>query len=267
MIFKDFSKYSGCGNDFILCDNRQDDFPCNPEWIRKLCTRKTGVGADGLIFLEESAVADFKMRIFNADGSEAEMCGNGARCFLKYLHEQGFPLSPYKIETKEKIIQGSFEGNDVSIDMGCPTNVRWNLDIDGHQVHFLNTGVPHAVIFVDELASLDLNRLGKQIRRHAAFAPKGTNATFVQVLKPRELLFSTYERGVEAETMACGTGAAAAAYAYSRGDETASPIIMNTKNGDRLTIKIENSQNIFMKGPAEWVYKGKLPIESKIAMV
>ncbi|NGX57458.1 MAG: Diaminopimelate epimerase [Chlamydiae bacterium] len=263
----EFSKYSGCGNDFILVDNRHSHFPSEIPFIQKICARCTGVGADGVILLEESTVAEVKMTIFNADGSEAEMCGNGVRCFLKFLIQLGFPKKTTHIETKERVIEGGFIDDELSVNMGTPTDIQWNLDIEGQCIHFLNTGVPHAVHFVDDLKSIDVETTGRHIRRHNQFAPKGTNVTFVQVLGPKELLFCTYERGVEAETLACGTGAAAAAYAYGILEEIAPPVTVRTKQNDIIKIYFDPKEHILMTGPADLIYKGRLCIDMNAKIV
>ena len=180
-----FSKYSGCGNDFILIDNRTNAFPYNSQVIARLCRRPDGVGADGLILLEESQHADYKMRIFNADGGEAEMCGNGLRCLKKFALELGITAPLLQVETMERTLQIEMVGESVKTSMGDPTDVQMNilLPMDSQKVivHYLNTGVPHAIHFVEDVQKVSVRLLGPEIRYHPLFQPKGANANFVQI--------------------------------------------------------------------------------------
>jgi len=257
----EFSKYNGCGNDFILIDTRSNPFCADdPQLIPRMCTRCTGIGADGVILLEESKVANFKMRIFNQDGSEAEMCGNGIRCLVQFILDLGYSESSMTIETLERIITGSKTEEGIAIKMGAPTNVRWNLEVNGQALSVLNTGVPHAVMFVEDLGQIDVASQGRQLRHDPLFAPNGTNVTFTQVLGPQHIRFCTYERGVEAETLACGTGAAAAALTYSHVMGQPSPIDVETKHGDIIKIYFNQDLDVTMVGPAKLVYTGTLPL-------
>lgn len=265
-----FSKYVGSGNDFILIDNRNLFFPAKDhEYISKLCQRQCGIGADGLILLENSKTADFKMRIFNADGFEAEMCGNGIRCLFKFIQDVGQPTQNLVIETKEALIQLSEDPQNpelVKVQMQDPFDIEWNFDLHlvskTFKVHFLNTGVPHAVIFSDEISDGDLKEIAPKIRFHDRFLPKGTNVNFVSVTGKNALTVRTYERGVENETLGCGTGATASAIAaaYHLGCEL--PINVKTKSGEELKIDcmINEStiKDVTMTGPALLVYKGEL---------
>lgn len=238
-----FSKYSGCGNDFILIDHRRPFFPVNDRpAIQKLCHRQKGIGADGVIFLEASSgtASDFKMRIFNSDGSEAEMCGNGIRCLAQFIADLGLPQKPYAIETMQRLLRVEHSPAGIRAAMGTPADLRQNLniEIDGttHAIHYLDTGVPHAVLFVDDLENAPVESLGRKIRHHAAFKPKGANANFVQVLGPHSISLRTYERGVEAETLACGTGATAAAIIAFLQKQVKTPIEVKTRSNETLII-------------------------------
>ncbi len=258
-----FSKYSGLGNDFILIDNRDRRIALpNPEAVKRACQRRLGIGADGVIFLESSDKADVKMRIFNADGSEAEMCGNGIRCLMKFMQELGMPKKPYNIEVHNRILSGRFEDGLIGIDMGVPTEIRWNMNVEGNSLDFLDTGVPHAVVFVQDLLHYDVENAGRALRGHKAFAPKGTNATFAEIHSPGRLLFRTYERGVEAETLACGTGAAAAAFAYRHREECPNTLTVENKLGEKMAFRIDNDSHIHMIGPANHVYTGRFLFEN-----
>lgn len=259
-----FVKYSGCGNDFIVIDNRKRSFCCeDKEAISKLCHRQKGIGADGVLLLGK-AEESYTMRIFNADGSEAAMCGNGLRCLAKFIDNIDQPkdsftiLSPYGkhyIEVKQ---------DRVSATLASPQVCKWNLPIplsDGERsVHFLNTGVPHAVLLVENIEEVEIDKVGKEIRWHRLFSPEGTNATFVELGQEGTLSFRTYERGVEGETLACGTGAIAAALTAAHLKKWKSPIQTITREGSLLTIdfKIQNGvfSDIIMTGPAEEVYHG-----------
>lgn len=267
-----FSKYSGCGNDFIMIDNRSCTFPSNnAALISRLCRRPEGIGADGLILMEASRKADFKMRIFNSDGKEAEMCGNGLRCFNKFLLELGFTSPFHEIETMERKLQVRMAGENVKASMGDPKDIRMNilLLIDGKEyiVHYLDTGVPHAICFVDCVDDLPVNTLGREIRFHPIFQQKGANANFVHCSGASSLSIRTYERGVEQETLACGTGATAAAIAAYLKFKMKPPISVRTKSGESLTIDFtvhENQiTNVTQSGPAMYHFKGSFALSKE----
>lgn len=259
-----FSKYSACGNDFVLIDNRKNHCPHNSTFIQKICERKLGIGADGVIFLENSQKADFKMRIFNADGSEAEMCGNGIRCLLRFIHQLGFDKNLYTIETFLRNLKIFLAGDLVGVDMGDPFDFQWNvsLPVDSKwlNVHYLNTGVPHTIFFTNDCDSMDLRSLGPKIRYHPQFSPKGTNVNLVQIEKDNTLSVRTYERGVEDETLACGTGVTAAAIAASRMHGLSSPVKIKVKSGDQLQVSFNLKENevtdVQMLGPAQHIFNG-----------
>jgi diaminopimelate epimerase len=260
-----FSKYSGCGNDFVMVDNRENTFPSQKkEFIAQVCHRAQGIGADGLILLEHSSKASFKMRYFNADGSEAEMCGNGIRCFGKFLLELGFPKQNTNIELGNRCISLSYKENLICVDMCTPNDFRWDLTIPtkSHvfQGHYLDTGVPHVVVFVPDLDSIDVFQIGKEIRHHSLFAPKGTNVNFVSFQNPRLLEIRTFERGVEAETLACGSGATAAALAVAHTQGLEGPFQVKTRSQEIIEINFAKKKdaihNLQMTGPARQVFKG-----------
>jgi diaminopimelate epimerase len=266
-----FAKYVGCGNDFIIFDNREGHFPVSDKHqISHLCHRQCGIGADGIILLEASQKGDFRMRIFNADSSEAEMCGNGIRCLVKYCH-QLFPLKQqYIIETMHRLHKASIEGEDVCIDMGSPTHMQWNVPLFFQQqeilFQFLDTGVPHAVFFDPDIDSIDLKQLGPYIRHHPNWGLKGTNVTLAQNLDNTHFKMRTFERGVEGETLGCGTGATAVALAAAKQYPIKSPVTIHMKAGD-VKIGFENQDdrfsNITMTGPASCTYEGKVKIRAK----
>lgn len=260
-----FAKYVACGNDFILFDNREENFPASPTLIRQLCHRHYGIGADGVLLLENSRQADYRMRIFNSDGSEAEMCGNGLRCFAKWLISLGFPLPPYRIELVKDVLIVSQIQEAICIEMGHLQHVEWNISLSfGDQlllVHHLYVGVPHAILFVKDITSIDCVGLGMFIRHHPRWQPRGTNVTFVQQLTPQKIKIRTYERGVEGETLACGTGATAAALATAYHYSSNSPITVQTQSSEELTVDFsfhhQEFSQITLTGLAQQIFIGE----------
>lgn len=258
-----FSKYSGCGNDFIMIDDRTSNFPL--EMIQKMCHRQKGIGADGLILLQTSPKADFKMRIFNADGKEAEMCGNGLRCLAKYLEELKIPAQNYAIETMNQNLNIAFVKDLVQTSMPTPSFIakELTLNVDGqsYQASHLDTGVPHIVIFVENVEKIDVPTVGKKLRSHSSFAPRGTNVNFVEKMEGNTLKIRTFERGVENETLACGTGCLAAAASASEKWNLPSQIHLKTRSSETLTIDlITNAQgqitSATQTGPAVKIFQG-----------
>ena len=270
-----FMKMSGTGNDFILIDHRKPRLSREvmPEFARLACRRRFSVGADGMIFIEDSDQADFKWIFFNGDGSEAEMCGNGARCAARFAYMHGIAPAHMRFETLAGIIEANVSDVNVSVLMTEPEDFRMNrkVDFDGRSVelHTVDTGVPHAILFVDDFDQVDICKTGSMIRFHQDFMPAGTNVNFVQPLGDGSLKVRTYERGVELETMACGTGAVAAALMASVLGKARSPVDIITSGNDRLTILFDindspAASNVFLKGPAHVVYTGELNSEALI---
>lgn len=258
-----FSKYSGCGNDFILFDNRSNQFPDpSPFLISRLCHRQNGIGADGVILLESSKVCHLKMRIFNSDGTEAEMCGNGIRCLAKFMKEKGIQGHQFTIETMCRNLTVSTENENVAVEMGDPKELRWNIPIETFYAHHLDTGVPHAVIFCSDVNAIEIQKWGPSIRHHPLFAPRGANANFAHLDKSGTIHLRTFERGVENETLACGTGATATALAAAQMHQLSSPIQVQVKSGEVLTIDFKKSENGFknirMIGPANFIFSGSI---------
>ncbi len=266
-----FAKLVGAGNDFILIDNRVCRITTSDQLkdlARKMCNRKLGAGADGLLVREKSKVADLKMRIFNADGSEAEMCGNGARCFAYYFSGvkktgKDFLLA---LETKAGIVKARVNADNVRINITQPKDLKLGipLKVSGRtiKVNFINTGVPHAVIFVEALDQIDVLGLGREIRYHRFSAPAGTNVNFVEVLSFDSIKIRTYERGVEDETLACGTGSVAAALvAGVKIAPEINKINVHTAGGEVLKvnfIKTEHGfKDVWLEGKARLVYRGE----------
>ncbi|MBI3990153.1 MAG: diaminopimelate epimerase [candidate division NC10 bacterium] len=262
-----FYKMSGSGNDFVLIDNRGKRLDQDPqEFARKICHRQLSVGADGLILLEPSEMADFKMRIINADGSEAEMCGNGGRCIARLAHMLGVANERMAFETLAGLIRAEVRGARVKLQMVKPYGLRLNLDIpisgSRYTVHSINTGVPHAILFTQDLDRAPVFELGRKLRYHEAFQPAGTNVDFVQVTGPNAIRIRTYERGVEDETFACGTGATASALIAASLGRVTSPVAVTVRSGERLTVYFEERdgtfEEVFFEGEVRLVCHGEL---------
>ncbi|MFP7753920.1 diaminopimelate epimerase [Thermodesulfobacteriota bacterium B35] len=268
-----FVKMSGTGNDFIIIDHRRPRIAGEgmQEFARLVCRRRFSVGADGLILIENSDTADFRWRFFNADGSVAEMCGNGARCAARFAYMHGIAPARMRFETLAGVIEAGVAGLDVSVKMTRPAGFRMEqkVEVDGTTVilHCVDTGVPHAVVFVEDIDGTDVCGLGSRIRHHQAFMPAGTNVNFVRQQEDGAFKVRTYERGVEDETRACGTGAVASALVAAILGRADSPVEIVTSGGDRLTIFFDLAEgpaadNVFLKGPAHVVYRGELNEEA-----
>lgn len=262
-----FWKMQGSGNDFILINHWQPLIaePDRAPLARRLCQPKFGVGADGLIFIEPSDRAHFRWRFFNADGSEAEMCGNGGRCAARFAYLNNLAPAQLTFETLAGLIAAEVKGKRVKLGLTAPQDLRLNLTIPlpdrTWQGHFLNTGVPHVVLWVEELESVAVAEIGRAIRYHELFQPAGTNVNFVRQTGPQELQIRTYERGVEAETLACGTGAVAAALIAARLHGLAPPLAVRPPSGEVLTVYFEPAAAdlapVFLEGDATVVFQGE----------
>src|SRR5262245_38743068 len=213
----DFVKMNGAGNDFILIDNRAGKIKLTVEQVVRLCHRQRGIGADGLFLLvpNTSGKADWSWEFYNSDGSTAEMCGNGARCFARFVQAVAGAGKVTSFETGAGVVRARFNGERVTVNLTEPKDLRLQqivpVTAGKLAVHSINTGVPHAVIFVPDADQAMVQQLGAEVRFHEFFKPKGTNVNFVQVLGPNHIRVRTYERGVDGETLACGTGVSAAA--------------------------------------------------------
>lgn len=264
----EFTKYEGAGNDFILIDNRDGVFTPEAEAIARLCDRHFGIGADGVMTLARSAEIDCSMRYYNADGSEGEMCGNGARCFALFAEHLGIGGETKYFDAADglhtaRIRRSKGPAGEIELGMTAVREIR-----TGDGWWFLNTGVPHYVEFVDDLAATDVIGRGRIIRRDTARFPQGTNVNFVQVTGDGTIRVRTYERGVENETLACGTGATAAAIvtAFARQPHTTDFRI--TVPGGALAVRFSHEQgtqtytDIRLTGPARRVFEGVFDSEN-----
>jgi diaminopimelate epimerase len=263
-----FAKLSGAGNDFVIIDNRRGLIPKNEaDFVRKVCARRVSAGADGLLLVENSDAADFKMRYFNSDGSEVETCGNGARCIARFAYiEKIVPSSKMKFETRAGIYSAQVMDDAVKLRMGDAVGMRLDfplkLENGLHEISFANTGVPHVVYFVDDLEKVDVVKLGRETRYHGDFQPEGTNANFIRVRDEHSLDIRTYERGVEDETLACGTGCIASAIVAAAKGKASSPVVAHTR-GDYLlkiyfTLEPQGAKEVFLEGDARVIYRGHL---------
>ncbi len=263
-----FMKMSGSGNDFILIDHRKPILQREhmKEFARKVCRRRISVGADGLIFIEPSEKADFRWQFFNADGSEAEMCGNGGRCAARFAYLKGIAGSSLTFETIAGVLSAQVEGKRVNLELTRPHGLKLdeNLVVEGKplSVSSINTGVPHAVLFVDDVEGWDVVRMGRAIRNHSHFAPSGTNANFAQIGKDSHLVVRTYERGVEDETLACGTGLVASSLIAAFKGWVRSPVSVRTQGGETLRVHFEvegkEVKKVFYEGDVHIIYEAEM---------
>src|SRR5436189_5817214 len=255
-----FTKMNGLGIDYILIDSSAGEIHLDRSQIARLCDRHRGVGADGVLLLENgSNHTDFRLRYFNADGGEAEMCGNGARCFARFANKVAKPQKKISFETPAGVISAELVGDAVTLRMTEPTDLRLDIELTGANedkaVHFINSGVPHVVIPIPRIDDVDVRREGSAIRYHKMFLPKGANVNFIEKRGPNSIAIRTYERGVEDETLACGTGIVASGRLFAANENTNGPITVIARGGDELRVgfeKIGNQfRNVTLTGPAE----------------
>jgi diaminopimelate epimerase len=265
-----FTKLVASGNDFILIDNISGELDtCRPDLgmtAKDICRRHLSVGADGLLVLEKSQKADLRMRIINPDGTEVDMCGNGARCAAFYASHNGFGEN-ISIETGAGIIGAFVHSDNVKLRMSDPKDIKMDIKLGAGQtiatVHHINTGVPHVVQVVDDLRSFPVEEFGRKIRYHSVFSPEGVNVDFVGDVEEDSAYLRTYERGVEAETQACGTGTVASALVLGLIGQVKSPVKMRTQGGDILTVHYNMLpghiiRDVYLEGPAKKVYEGRI---------
>jgi len=271
-----FFKMTGSGNDFIVIDNRSlmlngDD--CRG-FVQRACRRKLSVGADGMILIENDPEVDFKWRFFNADGSEAEMCGNGGRCAARYAYLKGIVQKrKFTFRTLAGLIEAEIVGERVKIRMTRPHGLQMDLDLlaENRTFHadFINTGVPHLVVFnkdPDTLENEDVFRWGRALRYHSHFQPAGSNVNFVCSVDDHRIIIRTYERGVEVETLACGTGSIASALIAAVRKLAHSPVELQTRSGEILTVYFDHQlqgdgeefSDVYLEGNARVAYEAEL---------
>ncbi len=267
-----FWKMHGARNDFVLVDDRAGKFPVTDrEFITRLSACHSGVGAEGVILIQKSKTAGFRMRFFNPDGGEVGMCGNGARCAARLAFELGVTEKKMTIETAAGQLEAQVMNKGVRLWMTEP--VDWKLDgsleLAGRSLTygFVNTGVPHVVMRTGELRDVDVCEIGSVVRRHRDFAPAGTNVNFMQISPEGELHVRTYERGVEAETLACGTGAAACGLIAAKNGWVKLPVNIHVASGDVLVVDGEltenGARNVTLTGPTAHVFQGTIEYGEK----
>ena len=267
-----FFKMSGSGNDFILVDNRTgtvDGENLGP-FVASICRRKLSVGADGVILIEASERADFKWRFFNADGGEAEMCGNGGRCAARLAYLTGIAGPNLSFETESGVIRAEVTGERVKLEMPTPTIPELDYPLKIEEETFtashITVGVPHVVIWVTDLETSPVFNVGRTIRYHESYAPAGTNVNFAEQRDDGTFTLRTYERGVEDETLACGTGSVATALIAATKGMTASPAVLHTRGGEAVKVFFDRSgegfDSVFLEGEARVIYEGKLSKEA-----
>lgn len=257
----DFFKYQGTGNDFILLDNREKVYDgITPEQVEKLCHRRFGIGADGLMLLNNKEGVDFEMVYFNSDGKEGSMCGNGGRCIVRFASDRGLRKKEYVFLAPDGLHEAKIDWNKkVSLKMTDVGNIHFDYD-----AYILNTGSPHMVKIVPEINDVDVVKEGRKIRYSKEFEEKGINVNFVKVLGEDEIYVRTYERGVEDETFSCGTGVTAAALVCFHNDIGFNRVEVKTKGGN-LSVEFEKTgdkmfSNIWLSGPAKFVFSGTVEL-------
>ena len=263
-----FWKMHGAGNDFILIDDRSLLFPmADRAWIRQVCKRRDGVGSEGLMLIQPATDAHVRMRFFNPDGGEAAMCGNGARCFARLVCDLKAAPSNMRIQTNAGMVDALVKDDSVRLGLPAPDQIKLNMQpvipgIGRIAADFMRVGVPHVVIWMENVDALDVAALGPAIRNHPEFGAEGTNVNFVALAPDSSLYLRTYERGVEAETMACGTGISASAVAAVLGGKAESPVRVQCRHGDVLIVALQVGDgavsNLSLEGPAVHVFQGML---------
>jgi diaminopimelate epimerase len=273
-----FMKLSGSGNDFILVDNRRRliDAEAANALAAKICTHRLSIGGDGLILIEPSRRAHFRWRLFNADGSEAEFSGNGARCAARFAYLRRIAPKRMRFETLAGIIEAEVLREEqtgrqsVKVRFPDPRGLKLNMKVSVAETertaHFLDTGVPHCVYLVEDPDAVDVVGIGRPTRHHPLFQPAGTNVNFIKVLDPHHIRIRTYERGVEDETLACGTGSIASALIASLVSKVESPVTLVPQSGLELIVHFkaqdESFTDIYLQGDARAVYEGRMLPES-----
>ena len=280
-----FTKMSGSGNDFIVIDNRKKIVRNASVFAKKYCHRKHGIGADGLLLVEKAtrSITDFRMVYYNSDGSRASFCGNGARCIAIFAYLNKIATAKMTFDSDVGIIPAEIADADlaarynVKVKMPAPKHFNMDFDIEvlgkTFKASFVDTGVPHAVIFMESLRKqgyniekIDVHNLGSAIRFHKKFQPAGTNVNFVKVIGKNKLHVRTYERGVEAETLACGTGIVASSIISVLKNYVSSPVSVLTQGGETLKVHLENVvqpsdgyfHDVFLEGKVVVIFEGKI---------
>ena len=264
-----FTKMNGAGNDFVMLDNRAGELQLDRAQIARLCDRHRGIGADGVLLIEPPTNgADFRMRYYNADGGEAEMCGNGARCFARYAERVAGARENVSFETPAGVIAAKLNGDRVTLRMSDPKDFEANVEVFVLGAHvsgsYVDSGVPHMVVPVPVIDDVDVRQLGSALRHHERFAPRGANVNFLEQRGAKEIAIRTYERGVEDETLACGTGVVASALVFAAAGDIAGPIQVLVRGGDQMSVDFQRDGKRFtdvrLSGPADFVFDGTVEV-------
>lgn len=256
-----FYKIEGAGNDFVFIDDRSLAFPLKKQLVQHLCHRRYGIGSDGLVVMRPSSLADCHMVYFNADGSEASFCGNALRCTALALRACGHGAQEeFLVETAKGVMRCTLRGEQIETTFPTPALLFRFAPVVGKDMSFfvVDTGVPHAVAIVEDLASIDVHSLGRKVRYHPQLGDQGANVTFAKILGPDKVSIRTYERGVEGETLSCGSGAVAAAYIIAK-QQKSSRLSVNTRGEDQFEI---DTVNWFLTGPARLAFEGEIDIST-----
>ena len=266
-----FMKFSGAGNDFVIIDNRQNILPIPAtDFAYWVCKRRLSIGADGLLLVAESTSADFRMEYFNSDGSQAESCGNGARCIAQFAFLNDIVNTKMCFETAAGLYRAEILASRVKVQLSDPRRIRLDFPLQlSNQllsVSFANTGVPHVVNFVTKIATVDVVNIGSKVRYHADFEPSGTNVNWVEIQGKQAIAIRTYERGVEDETLACGTGSVAGAIIAVLAGNVEPPVSVKTTSGTILTVHFDHDivdekikiTNTYLEGDARLICHGQL---------
>lgn len=271
-----FSKMSGAGNDFVLIDNMNGEIQCDKRALaRALCAQHTSIGADGLLVLERSANADFFMAYYNADGSYGGMCGNGGRCAARYAYVSGITGPQMTFEALDYLYSAQVVGEDVRLQMKNPARLQQHITVSDKSVavegDFIDTGAPHFVIEQQKIDDVDVATVGRLIRFHPIFSPEGCNVNFIERLENNVGALRTYERGVEAETLACGTGCVAAAIFLARRHHWHSPISLRVRSGEEVRVHFlrdgDRFSDILLEGSAHFVFQGTVLYDPEIETI
>lgn len=265
-----FTKMHGAGNDFVMIDDREGTVPWEDHFLMAaLASRRTGVGCEGVILLQRSDKADFRMRFLNPDGTEVDMCGNGSRCAAAFANAVGASGKALTMETMCGLVDAQLTDTGVCVWMPEPTKKSYGIEVqvNGETVRgdFINTGVPHFVVQVPNISAVRVQELGRALRLHAAFAPEGTNVDFVSFRVPNRMTMRTYERGVEAESGACGTGAVACAVVAVETLQFTLPAKVKTSSGYELVIdgdwRHRKCTGLTLTGPVKFVFTGEIDLD------
>ncbi|MEE9368989.1 MAG: diaminopimelate epimerase [Pontiella sp.] len=260
-----FTKMHGAGNDFMVVDDQSQTFPLDDKpFIQRITSRRIGVGCDGILLLQPSDIADFRMRFINPDGGEQDMCGNGARCIARLAYDLGVATEKMEIQTGAGVVKAEIQENAIGLELTDSSDLQLDLDTGLEwTVDFVNTGVPHTVVWVDDVQAVDLPLLGKMIRNHEWFMPNGTNVNFAGVEQDGSLTVRTYERGVEAETLACGTGVAAVALLAAERNRVKLPVTVHCAGGFDLVIDSVLGITT-LTGGAVFVFDGEIEYGNRV---